>query len=526
MKFKVCILAAGAGTRMSPLTDQINKSLLPVDYKAVISHIIEKFDVEIEIVIAVGHLKESILDYLECAHNDRKFTIVEVDQYTGEGSGPGYSLMQCKEHLELPFIFFASDTLVLEDIPPPSKNWLGVSPVKETKHYCTAEILKNKIIGLEDKTINYNENAFIGVAGVNDYCFFFDALEKNNEIKAGEFQVSNGFSALIKYGLVPEYFSWYDTGNMKAYIDANVAISNADAEFDFSKKEEFLYFVGDRVVKFFADDKIIQNRYKRSLIFGDLCPKINCLKRNFYSYSKVPGKVLYDVINDRVMDALTSWLDTKLWLNSELNDSDYKKFKLSCFDFYYKKTNNRIKQYHDKYSLKDQPSLINGVHLPSVEKMFDAIDWDDISNGIASNFHGDLQFDNILLKDTGDFLLLDWRQDFSGIIDYGDQYYDFAKLNGGMRVSYKLIKKGHFSYQKNTQGEVEIAHDTPPELASGRSELLKFLDKKGINVSKVNILTSLIYLNMSPMHHEPFDHFIYNFGKLTLYKALLENGKI
>ena len=31
---------------------------------------------------------------------------------------------------------------------------------------------------------------------------------------------------------------------------------------------------------------------------------------------------------------------------------------------------------------------------------------------------------------------------------------------------------------------------------------------------------------MSPMHHEPFDHFMYNYGKLSLYKALVKQGKI
>jgi len=28
------------------------------------------------------------------------------------------------------------------------------------------------------------------------------------------------------------------------------------------------------------------------------------------------------------------------------------------------------------------------------------------------------------------------------------------------------------------------------------------------------------------MHHKPFDHFIYSFGKLTLYKALLKCNRI
>ena len=75
---------------------------------------------------------------------------------------------------------------------------------------------------------------------------------------------------------------------------------------------------------------------------------------------------------------------------------------------------------------------------------------------MPSNFHGDLQFDNILLKEDGDFLILDWRQDFSGIIDFGDQYFDLAKLNGGMKVSYKLIKQNKFSFHKDSKGSIII----------------------------------------------------------------------
>jgi len=287
-----------------------------------------------------------------------------------------------------------------------------------------------------------------------------------------------------------------------------------------------LYFVGDNVIKFFADENIIRNRYKRSLIIGNLCPKIDCIKRNFYSYRKIKGKVLYDVVNDNVIEELMYWLDENLWLKSDLSESKAEKFKLSCFDFYYKKTIDRVAKYHKKYDLLDQATRINDVFVPSLEKMFSFIDWGDLSAGEASNFHGDLQFDNILLTAKGDFLLLDWRQDFSGVIDYGDQYYDLAKLNGGMKVSYKLIKKGNFSYQIDKKGNVEIIHEVPPELATGREAFLNFINKNDLDVSKIDILTSLIYLNMSPMHHEPFDHFIYNLGKLSLYRSLLENGKI
>ena len=42
----------------------VNKAILPINFKAVVSHIIEKFDDDVEFVIAVGHKKNSIIDYI------------------------------------------------------------------------------------------------------------------------------------------------------------------------------------------------------------------------------------------------------------------------------------------------------------------------------------------------------------------------------------------------------------------------------------------------------------------------------
>jgi len=526
MSFKVCILAAGIGSRMEPFTQQINKSLLPVEFKAVISHIIEKFDINIEIVVAVGHLKKTVLDYLECAHSERQFTIVEVDKYSGKGSGPGYSLLQCRKRLNTPFIFFTSDTLVSEDIPEPFENWLGVSQVMTTEEYCTARIVNDNIVGLEDKVISSNKYAFIGVAGVKDYDIFFDALEDNKELKNGELQVSSGFSALINYDLKPQYLTWHDTGNINGYINANKTFSKSHYSFDFSKSNEFLYFVGDNVIKYFEDVNIIKNRYQRSKILKGMCPEIITIKDSFYAYEKKAGNVLYDVVNDQIMHNLINWLDSFLWTQIQLSDSDIKDFNLSCYNFYYHKTRLRLKKYHDKHEIKDEAAKINGINVPSIDNMLRYIDWDNMTNGIASNFHGDLQFDNILLQDDDSFLLIDWRQDFDGNILYGDKYYDLAKLNGGMKISYKLIKQGKFSYSKNRQGDVNISHNVPQRLINSIEVFHNYLNKNNLNGPKIDILTNLIYLNMSPMHHEPFNHFIYNFGKLNLYKSLLESGKI
>ena len=50
-------------------------------------------------------------------------------------------------------------------------------------------------------------------------------------------------------------------------------------------------------------------------------------------------------------------------------------------------------------------------------------------------------YENILLSETGDFYLLDWRQDFGGNTEYGDLYYDLAKLDHALLLSGKIVRK-------------------------------------------------------------------------------------
>ena len=527
MNYKVCILAAGAGTRMGELTSHINKAVLPINFKAVISHIIEKFSDNIEIVIAVGHKKETVVDYLSLAHPERKITFVEIDKFIGPGTGPGYSLLQCRQRLQCPFIFFATDTIVLEDIPEPKNNWFGIAPVKETENYCTVKIKNNLIYQLDDKVRNDNKFAFIGLAGIYDYEDFFDSLEKNKETANSEIQVSNGFKKLIENKLVPIGFTWFDTGTLKNYEETNKSFSGGGNKFDFTKGkgEEFLYFVNGRVVKFFSDQNITNNRSKRA---GDslkgLCPTIEGQKGSFYCYKKVDGQTLYSVLNTKTVKDFLQWAKDNLWKKIELTDQEHSKFKDSCRGFYHAKTLKRLKMFYEKTGVDDSQNLINGLSVPTIAELLDEIDWDYLSDGVASNFHGDLQFDNILvtrdsISNLEKFILIDWRQDFDGMIDVGDSYYDLAKLYGGTLISYQLIKDGMFSFDMSGQS-IYYNFFIKNDLVDAREEYELFLGKNNFDVKKVKLITSLIFLNMSPLHQHPFDLLLYYLGKSMLYKIL------
>ena len=109
---KICILAAGKGTRMGEYGTKINKSLLPVRNKAIISHIIDSFDESDEFVIALGYLGYQIKEYLSMAHPEKKFQYVDVKNFENEGSGPGLSLLQCKDLLNEPFYYMPCDAII------------------------------------------------------------------------------------------------------------------------------------------------------------------------------------------------------------------------------------------------------------------------------------------------------------------------------------------------------------------------------------------------------------------------------
>jgi NDP-sugar pyrophosphorylase family protein/thiamine kinase-like enzyme len=526
MKYKVCILSAGVGSRMGSVTDHINKSLLPVNFKAVISHIIEKFDKDIEFVIAVGHNEDTVKDYISLAHPDRKFTYITVDNYIGPGSGPGYSLLQCKNELKCPFIFFTSDTLVLESIPEPSKNWFGVAPVKSTKEYCTVKVKNNLISQLDDKIVCDNKNAFIGLAGVYDFKDFFDALTENKEIKNNEIQVSNGFSKLIEKKLHPNSFTWFDTGTKEKYLETNKNFLGNTEKFDFTKADEFIYFVNNRVIKYFADETITKKRFERSNYLEGLCPKIENKLGKFYSYKLIDGQVVYDVLNTQVMNDFLMWAKQELWTKEKLNVSEQKEFDLACKKFYSDKTNLRLEKFYNKTGVVDSESTINGVNVPSLKDLFNKIDWENLYSGIPSNFHGDLQFDNVLYtkdkkSNLDKFVLIDWRQEFAGLTKYGDLYYDLAKMYGGLTISYKLIKQELFSFDMSGN-KVFYKYEITNNLVESREKYEQFIIENGYDLKKVKLLTGIIFLNMSPMHNDPFDLMIYFMGKLTIHKALNE----
>lgn len=512
LKPALCILTAGVGKRLEDLSEHINKCLLPLDNKAVISHIIDKTPQDFEIVIALGYKGDMVQEYCESAHPDRNFKFVKVDNYIGPGSGPAYSISKCKEYLQRPFIWVTGDTVITDDLPAVNDNWLGIYPTSIPQLYSTVNvdtsIDNDTVVGFKNKDENGYDYAFIGLSGVYEYEKFWEQLNvESGEIVSAYYNVEEYSSIKAKK------FDWYDVGTIDNYLRSKKLFENSHQYSIPKTNGEFLYKVKNHFIKLCSDKNFISGRIERSKDLDTLIPSLNYCGTYLYSYDWIDGETLYDHDDLNVWKNFLSYANDNLWKKIEVENS----FKQSCKKFYYDKTIDRLKLFLDR---RDESfagnHTVNGLYTKSIHELLETFDWDNLYAGIPTKiFHGDLQFDNVVYGTDNKFYLLDWRQDFAGG-NVGDVYYDLAKMYGGILMSYKLMKdtKNFSCFVDNEI--VNYQYETTNSLNQFKNDYEKWIINSSYDLNKVKSITSLIFLNMSSLHEETFGNLLFFKSKQML----------
>jgi NDP-sugar pyrophosphorylase family protein len=526
-KYKVLIASAGLGNRLKGMTKNVNKALISIAHKPAISYIIEKFDIDIEIIIAVGYKANLIKDYISIAYPNRKITFVDVDKFEGEGSGLGYSIMKCEKHLQCPFIFSSNDTIVIEDIKPPTFNWMGQTDLEDNSQYRSIVSKNNQVKELRAKNYKGDSKAYIGLAGIFNYKEFWSSMKSG--INEGSIIIGESFGLrnLISKNISLFDFSWFDTGNLDQLNKTREFFSKNNNYNILEKEEEAIWFQQDKVIKFSIDKIFIKNRVRRSSSLGKYIPSIISSSENMFAYKKIEGDVFSKLPTEINLKFFLNWIE-EFWQKKELNTAQEKDFFSTCDIFYKEKTYKRVKLFFTELERFDVEENINGIQTPKIFDLLDIVDWTSLSKGIPVRFHGDLHFENILINKNSDqpFTLLDWRQDFGGNMEYGDIYYDLAKLNHGFIISHKIIDEELFNVETNLDHIKYDFHRTQ-NLIDCEKYFKDWVIEKGFNYSKVELLTSLIFLNIAVLHHYPYNKLLFYLGKSMLYKYLRpgENNK-
>ena len=512
-EYKVLLTTSGLGSRLGNLTKFTNKSLVRIGDKPAISYIIDSYDENVEFVVTLGHYGSHVRQYLNLAHPERTITYVEVDNYMGEGSSLLYSISHCEQELQCPFIFHACDTILrdnyVDDIDF-TTNWSIGGTGGYSQSYRTINCVNDEIISFNEKGEQNFDYIYVGVSGIHDYQTFWqychEILSSNRSSDLSDCHIirrMNNFKVFVEK-------EWYDMGNMDSLKRTRSILKGTIHVLD--KDNENIFIVNDYVIKFFANKKICSDRIARTQNLNGLVPQIVESTENFYKYRFIQADLLADGVNLDQFRNLLDWSCQNLWVSK--TDSS---FQANALSFYQKKTHLRVNQFLDKYNLSDQSEKINGIIIPSVNSMLSSIDFDSIIGQKPTGFHGDFILDNILYQ-NGKFILIDWRQDFNGSIDAGDMHYDLAKLNHNLILNHQVLSNNQFTIKKGTDIQCDVL--VKKTLLDCKNQLIKFCYQNNIDYNKIEILTSIIWLNMSPLHEYPLDMFLYYFGKYNLFLSL------
>ena len=513
-EYKVLLTTSGLGSRLGNLTKFTNKSLVRIGDKPAISHIIESYPSEIEFIVTLGHYGSHVKQYLTLAHPERSIKFVEVDNYMGEGSSLLYSISLTQEFLQCPFIFHACDTILPQNYAKDidfTTNWSVGGIGSNSQAYRTLNCVNDRIASINEKGEQNFDYVYVGVSGIKDYQVFWNHCNSIvKSIKTSDLSDCHIIRKMNDFRVI-EANEWYDMGNVDSLKKTREKIKGTINVLD--KEDENIFIVNKHVIKFFENKKICSDRVARTDNLKRLVPPILESTENFYKYKYVEGHLLADGINLEDFKHLLVWATGNLWKSKK--DSSFKNNALS---FYRDKTILRVDKFLDKYNLIDKSDIINGIEVPSISSMLEIVNFDEIMGKEPTGFHGDFILDNILQKDD-EFTLIDWRQDFNGSIDAGDMRYDLAKLNHNLVLNHKVLAKSLYAVEISDNIECDVF--VKKSFMDCKEILHNFCEEYlGTNFKNIEILTAIIWINMSPLHEYPLDMFLYYFGKYNLHLSL------
>lgn len=518
---KILIACSGTGSRMGDYTKYTNKALLKIGNKFTIDYIISHFkNINCEFVITLGYYGEHIKQYLEIAYPEYNFKFVKVDNYDKKGSSQCYSILKARDYLQEPFIFIACDTIILDDEYSKdfkiTNNKIYIYESKDSSIYTSVKCENVKILDIFEKGEKSFDYIYLGKTQIYDYKIFWESLEEiylNDKFNSSIGDVQ-AYKKMLNLGNKFYYKiikKWYDAGNLNIFEKE----INKNLEYNvLTKLDESITFLDNKVIKFFHSVTKNKKRVERYKFLEKISPRILDSSDNFYSMEKIDSKPISELYIDNLIYKLLIWANEKLWIRYKTPEN----FRNTLYKFYYEKTIDRINKCKEKKILDF--TKINDNNIGSIDDLISKVNFNDLCDGDAYNFHGDFILDNILIDNSNNFILIDWREDFGGDIKNGDIYYDLAKLKHNIFINHNNLQKNLYNLEQVDENSCIVDIKCNFFLTSQLSQYEKFILENNFNSKKINILMSLIWINMAPLHEYPLNNFLFNFGKFNLQKFI------
>jgi dTDP-glucose pyrophosphorylase len=202
------ILAAGRGTRLLPLTQDVPKALAPINDKPILEIILSQLkEVGVtDIIIIVHHLQEEIHNYCADSSFEMKITCVEQKEMKGTAD----AVLQAEPYIhDDKFLCIAADSLFETELlhqllKETSDGVITCKEVKDTKQWGILKVDGDKVLDMVEKPDDPPSN----LANFSVYVFpkeIFAACKKVKLSKRGELEINDAIKMLINSGM---YFTY------------------------------------------------------------------------------------------------------------------------------------------------------------------------------------------------------------------------------------------------------------------------------------------------------------------------------
>ncbi len=242
---KGCILAAGKGTRLLPLTETKPKPLIPIAGKPLLQHSIEMFRENniTKILLIVGHYKEKIQDFFGKGEDfGVEISYVEQKEFLGTAHATNLAKNFAGQD---PFLLFYGDQYMDSQIfnkvvsEFSSNNYDGLISAKNMEDPKKWGILKSDKDGFLEKIIEKPpDNRYGNLANAGVYIFnqdIFEGIAKTEKSIRGEYELTDSIQYLIdkkkkiKIVDISDYY-WNGVGYPWQILETNQKIISLMAE--------------------------------------------------------------------------------------------------------------------------------------------------------------------------------------------------------------------------------------------------------------------------------------------------------
>ena len=218
--------------RLSPLTDEIPKPMLPLGDTTLLGNILSIFKSSgiKKVSIIVGHKSEIIEDYIKNSNYGLDINFIEQK----ERLGTGHALMIASQYVNSDFICVYGDLLFKEDFivsllskfrASDSIAAMALTKSDTPEFFGSVLVDEDEVVGIFEKSDNPPSN----LINTGIYCFRKEAFSYINKTKLsprGEYELTDSLKMMIDGGnkvrWMPLGGKWLDIGRPWDLIDANM----------------------------------------------------------------------------------------------------------------------------------------------------------------------------------------------------------------------------------------------------------------------------------------------------------------